>query len=59
MTPQEKLIELRQWINDQIYIETCRSNYNGTQRAIAYKRVKLKLDPILKQIKKIKNEFDF
>jgi len=58
MTPHVYLLELEKWIEDQIDLEHHPPSYNGTQRSIAYRRVLSRLKPILKQIRKIRNEFD-
>ena len=57
MTAYERLLELQQFIEAQIHVETCRPTYNGTQRALAYKRVLTRLKPIVKSAGKVRQQF--
>lgn len=59
MTAHERLEELAKYIDEQIYVETCRPTYNGEQRAIAYRRVLRRLKPILRQAKLVRRTFCF
>jgi hypothetical protein len=54
-----RLLELERWVKEQIDLETMRPSYNGTQKAIAYKRVIDRLSPILRQARMVRKQFDF
>jgi hypothetical protein len=58
MTALEKLIDLQEYIKTQLYLEEAERSYNGTQKAIAYKRVLLRLNPIVSGLKRVKNQIE-
>jgi hypothetical protein len=57
-SPYERLEDLLSWLEREIKIED-RPSYVGTQRVIAYNRVRRRLVPIVKQCRRIRREFDF
>lgn len=59
MTPYQRLIDLEKFIQQQINIETIRPSYNGTQRAIAYRRVQQRLKPILEEARFVAEALNF